>query len=293
MVAALDSARFAGALGRDLRVEGFRPRKESTVPYRRAGRVALLAFGVLVVPTLCPGQADPGAGQPAVELPAPVGFGLTLYNQTQDMHITSLDVQLPGLDPQTLSNLPVDNNTTTFHFKLDYWVLPFLNVYAIFGTLEGSTSVKLSNVDLGLPITLNNLVVDYDGLVYGGGATLAGGWDRYFATLTFDYNETDLDVSTSSVTSWVVTPRFGFHDGPAAVYVGGMYQQAEERHEGIFNMPYLGAIPFEVELEQTEAWNYLVGLNAGVGPHWQLTVEGFFGDRFAVLAAVDYRWGRR
>jgi hypothetical protein len=263
------------------------------VPYRRAGRVALLVLMVSVVPTLCPGQVEPGAGQPAVELPAPAGFGLTLYNQTQDMHVTSLSVQLPGLDPQTLGNLPVDNNTTTFHFKLDYWVLPFLDVYAIFGQLKGATTVKLSNVDLGLPITLNNLVVDYDGWVYGAGATVAGGWDRYFATLTFDYSETELDVSTSSVTSWVVTPRFGFHDGPAAVYVGGMYQQAEERHEGIFTMPYLGAIPFEVELEQTEAWNYLVGLNAGVGPHWQLTVEGFFGGRFAVLAMVDYRWGRR
>lgn len=263
------------------------------MPFRGAGRSSLLVLVLVVVPTLCPGQTVPGAAQPAADRPAPAGFGLTLYNQTQDMHITSLDVQLPGLDPQTLGNLPVDNNTTTYHLKADYWVLPFLDVYAIFGQLKGSTTVTLSGVDLGLPITLNKLVVDYDGWVYGGGITLAGGWDRYFATVTFDYNQTDLDVSTSSVESWVVTPRVGFYDGPAAVYVGGMYQQAEERHEGVFTMPYLGAIPYEVELEQTEEWNYLVGLTAGVGQHWQLTVEGFFGNRFAVLAAVDYRWGRR
>jgi hypothetical protein len=227
------------------------------------------------------------------ELPAPAGFGLTLYNQTQDLRVTTLNVQLPGLDPQMLTGLDVDNTTTTYHFKLDYWVLPFLNVYAIFGQLDGATTVQLSDIDLGLPITLNNLVVDYNGWVYGAGATVAGGWDRYFATLTFDYTETDLDVARSSVTSWVLTPRFGYHDGPAAIYVGGMYQKTEERHEGIFNMPYLGAIPFEVELEQKEAWNYLVGLTAGAGRHWQLTVEGFFGNRAAVLVMADYRWGRR
>lgn len=261
--------------------------------HRGVWGLSLFALLLVGVPASGSGQTAPGAARPTARLPAPAGFGLTLYNQTQDMRITSLDVQLPGLDPQTLGNLPVDNNTTTYHLKLDYWVLPFLDVYAIFGQLKGSTRVKLSSVDIGLPITLNNLVVDYDGLVYGGGITLAGGWDRYFATVTFDYNQTDLDVSTSSVESWVVTPRVGFHDGPAAVYVGGMYQQAEEHHEGVFTMPYLGAIPFAVDLEQTEPWNYLVGLSAGVGDHWQLTVEGFFGDRFAVLATADYRWGRR
>ena len=41
--------------------------------------------------------------------------------------------------------------------------------------------------------------------MYGGGATLAFGGKGWFATLTYDLTETDLDVATSSVSAWVVT----------------------------------------------------------------------------------------
>jgi hypothetical protein len=262
------------------------------VPNRGLALPMMLLLVLALTPTLLSAQEAPVPGEDGLSVPAPWGVGVTLYNQTQGYHIDTLEVQFEGLDPQTLTGLPVDNETTTYHLKLDYWLFPFLNVYALFGTIDGVTTVQLSQVDVGLPISLNNLVVDYNGLVYGGGLTLAGGFDHYFATLTYDYNQTDLDVSDSSVKASVLTPRFGYHTGPAAIYVGGMYQKAEETHEGVFEMPYLGAIPYRVVLREKEAWNYLIGLNAGLSQHWMVTVEGFFGERDAVLATLDYRWGR-
>jgi hypothetical protein len=289
-----------GGLGRERQAlavspaveSGSKPGKDVTVSPGGWVRRLLLVPLVALTPAVVLGQAAAPPATSSAELPAPWGLGLTIYDQNQDYRIKTLDVPLPGIDPQTLGSLGVDNSTTTYHLKLDCWVLPFLDVYAIFGQVTGATRVHLSEVDTGLPISLNNLVVDLDGLVYGGGLTLAGGWDHYFATLTFDYNETSLDGSKSSERAAVLTPRIGYHDGPAAVYVGAMYQRLQEDHQGVFTMPYLGSVPYKVELEQKDAWNYLVGLDAGVGEHWDVVVEGFFGPRTAVLGMLEYRWGK-
>jgi len=72
-----------------------------------------------------------------------------------------------------------------------------------------------------------------------------------------------------------------------------MYQVVDEQHRGVATIPLLGSFPFDVALEEEEPWNYLVGVTAGLGGHWVLTLEGFFGTRDAALVTLDYRWGRR
>ena len=67
------------------------------------------------------------------------------------------------------------------------------------GQIDGNTTVKLSDVDLGLPILLNDIKIDYSGIMYGGGVTLAFGGKKWFTTLTYDITRTDLDVTSSSV----------------------------------------------------------------------------------------------
>ena len=234
------------------------------------------------------GGAIPSAGH---ALPMPWGIGAEIYSQRQGYDIISLDVALPGIDLAGVGDLDIENVTDSYHVKIDYWLLPFLNVFALGGQIDGSTKVKLSDADLGLPIVLNDLRIDYSGFMYGGGATLAVGGRSWFGTLTYDITRTDLDVTTSSVQAWVLNPRIGAIFDGAAIWVGAMYQAAEETHEGVFQMPYLGAVPFHVELEQSEPWNYQVGMTAALGEHWQLLVEGGFGDRVSVLAHLEYRFG--
>ncbi len=236
------------------------------------------------------GAGIPGEGH---QLPLKWGIGATLYNQTQPYNIVSLQIPLAGLDLGAADGLEIENNTTSYHLKFDYWLFPFLNVFLLGGQIDGTTTVKLSNVDLGLPITLNNIKIDYSGLMYGGGATLAFGGKGWFTSVTYDITQTDLDVASSSVSAWVLTPRFGLTFSGAAIWVGAMYQNAEESHEGIWEMPFLGVVPYDVLLEQSEPWNYQIGLVAGLGEHWNLTFEGGVGSRKSVLAALEYRFGRR
>lgn len=251
---------------------------------------------VAVMAIVSPAQAqNEGAGIPGEghQLPMKWGIGATLYNQTQPLNIVSLQIPIAGLDLSAADGLDIENNTDAYHFKFDYWLFPFLNVFLLGGQIDGTTTVKLSGVDLGLPITLNNIKIDYSGVMYGGGATLAFGGKGWFTTLTYDLTETDLDVATSAVSAWVLTPRVGLTFKSAAIWVGAMYQNAEETHEGIFEMPFLGAVPYNAILEQSEPWNYQIGMIAGLGEHWNLTFEGGLGNRKSVLAALEYRFGKR
>jgi hypothetical protein len=254
-----------------------------------------LTPAILFLAATTAGASDSGAVVPAAEhtMPLPWGLGLTVYSQSQEYDIISLEVPLAGLDIGAAEGLDIENTTETFHVKFDYWLLPFLNVYVLGGSIDGTTRVKLSGVDLGLPIVLNDLKIEYSGVVYGGGATLAVGGTRWFGSLTYDLTRTDLDVSTSTVKAWVVSPRVGLVFGGAAVWAGAMYQNTEEIHEGLFEMPLLGTVPYYVELEQSEPWNYLVGMQAGLGEHWSFSIDGGFGTRKAVLAQLEYRFGSR
>jgi len=224
------------------------------------------------------------------QLPAPFGIGVTLYSQTQDYNLASLDLDVPGANLEVAESLPVDNRTDTYHLKFDYWVQPYLNLFALAGRIETRTTVALGGVDLGLPFPLSDLVIDNDGWVYGGGVTLAVGYDDFFGTVTGYYTDADLEVTTSSVEAWVVAPKVGYVVGKASLWVGAMYQDAEERHAGTYAIPFVGEVPFSVELNEAEHWNYQAGAVAGLTQHWMLTLEAGFGDRDSAQLSLDYRF---
>ncbi len=216
-------------------------------------------------------------------LPRPLGIGLTFYHQEQDYHLSRLAVSVPNIGMAETSGIEVQNRTDEVNLKLDLWLLPFLNVYGIIGNVDGETTV---NPDP----PLSELEVDYDGLVYGGGLTLAVGGERFFGSLTAVFTGTELDTSTSSVEVWVLTPRVGVRVKKMAFWVGGMYEQAEERHRGRLSLPFFGEVNYDVELEEKEPWNYLAGLRAGLTEHWKLELEGGFGDRQHAMVSVEYRF---
>ena len=69
-----------------------------------------------------------------------------------------------------------------------------------------------------------------------------------------------------------------------------MYQSAEESHSGVIALPVVGGVPFAVELSESDAWNGLVGLAVELDSHWNLELEGGFGDRKAATASVTWRF---
>ena len=246
----------------------------------------------------CATAAGPAAAQGPIwgkqwtggqTFPLPFGVGLTLYEQRQDYAVDRLSVGIPGFEGIPTDALAIDNRLRELNLKLDAWLLPFLNVFLIGGTLDGRTVVDFG--DLDLPIPLGRVPIDYDGEVYGGGAVLAWGTERAFATLTPVWTQTSLSGDfDSTAEAFVVAPRFGVHDARGAVWVGAMYQRAEESHSGTISLPFVGPVPFAVELVEDEEWNGLLGASLALDTHWNLELEGGFGGRESATATVSYRF---
>ncbi len=241
------------------------------------------------------------------ELPNPMGIGATLYYQQQKYDLKNLVVTIPmplgdinafqvaGVNPTDLKNLPIDNWIYEANLKLDLWVLPFLNVFGLLGYIEGETEVRFP-LSVYRQVGFNQLVIDYDGPVYGAGATLVGGYKSAFASLTAVYTYANPSTMDSTVKSLVLMPRIGVNMASITsgvdltAWLGAMYQEVDERDKGDLAIPVLGKVKYDADLEQQEPWSYLLGLSAAIGKHWAVEVEGGMGARQTLSTAVTYRF---
>jgi hypothetical protein len=251
--------------------------------------VCVLSLALFASPSVAGGPpfaADLAGGK---ELPLPWGIGFTYYDLSQDYAIDRLALGIPGFDNLPLDRLEIDNEISSYTLKFDVWLLPFLNAFGIVGQIDGETDVDFR--PLPLPIPLSQVEIEYDGDVYGGGITLAGGGEVWFVSATTIFTETSLDGDfESAVQSLVVMPRVGLYNRLGSVWVGAMYLETEENHRGVVDLPFLGPVPFEVDLVQEDDWNTLVGAQAHLGEHWDLELEAGFGDRETLSGTVTFRF---
>ncbi len=223
--------------------------------------------------------------------PLPFGIGVTYFAQDQDYRIDKLTLGVPGLPPIPTQFLKIENSIDEINAKFDAWLLPYLNVFGIAGHLNGDTKVDLSALPVPLPLPFTSLKINYDGEVYGVGVTLAGGTDHFFGSVTGIATNTQLSGDfDSSASAKVLTPRVGAYNDRGAIYAGAMYQKAEESHKGNIVLPFLGPVPFAVDLSQKDDWNWIAGGSWAFRPDWTLELEGGFGDRSHLNAAVTWRF---
>lgn len=262
-------------------------------------RRLLIALFLLLPLTVC---ADETKGGPLFmkdlvdegDFFAPWGVGVDIFTMNQPYSIKSLDFQLPGVGDIDPSAVGVKNNVQNYDIKLDVWVTPFLNVFGLVGRVSAHTYVDLGNVSIpGLPVALPSLDVSYDGTVYGGGANLVYGTDRWFAALNNTWTSTSLSGDfDSSVSSFTIQPRLGVIVDGWTLWGGGMWLDTTEKHSGTISLgvPGLPPVPFDVELESAKKWNYAVGIGKIFSPRATMFFELGFGERKHTLFNFTYRF---
>lgn len=238
-------------------------------------------------------------------LPKRWGISIDYFAMKQPYQLDSLSIAPPVLPITDPSILPIDNEIRHTDLKIDVWVTPFLNIFGIYGQIDGETSIDLGVLGIPFPPAVRNLIVDYDGDVYGGGAVLAVGGDRWFASVTGTFTDTDLAGSfESSVKATTIQPRIGMRFGDhAEIWIGGYFIDAEEKHSGTLSLdlgpiiaPPGGPIPrpveldFGVDLSQAEDFNWSMGTHMIMMGSWEATVEVGGGNRRTVLASLTYRF---
>jgi hypothetical protein len=140
-----------------------------------------------------PGRKLPFLGDLArdrgIELPLPFGVGAVGYYIQREIAVSEVRVGRGGAPPSPVSDFAqfaTRSSVGNLNLKLDVWLLPFVNVYAIAGYVWNESE---TTVDLTLPPLLPSgeprsrrltMPTSIEGTVGGLGTTLAGGYGPFF-----------------------------------------------------------------------------------------------------------------
>ena len=207
-----------------------------------------------------------------IELPLPFGTGAVYYHLSRDIKVTDVRIGRNGAPPVSVSNfaqLASNSSVDNVNFKLDAWILPFVNVYLIAGyiwnTSETTIDVALPPLTSGGPSRQKRMSVptSLTGSVGGIGLTLAGGYGPYF--MTYDANLDQADLGFDDRFKAVVTSIRGGWNGKAGARPLRLWASVTDWNTfatatGTVPDPDGGTLSFEVD--QGPAYRYTYGVGS-------------------------------
>ncbi|HFF1655893.1 TPA: hypothetical protein ACGEYH_003493 [Providencia rettgeri] len=257
------------------------------------------------------------------DLPEPFGVSYGYMNLRQDIKVDKIGFSSSsGLDLGKILNIETGHTRSkneSHMLKLDAWVLPFMNVYGLYGHTKGTSKTNLNNVEAKLgPLTIPigkdlPFELDYKGKSYGGGVTFAGAYNQFFSTLDFNYTRTSLDILDGDITAFVVTPRIGYEfvfepliagqgNTKVQVWTGAMYQDITQRFKGDVSKldlpPELNKwmilapddTKFDVKQHLAHKWNNTVGARVELTRNFNVLTEIGFNNRNSFFISGEFRF---
>lgn len=249
------------------------------------------------------------------ELPNPYGLSVMYVGMRQDVDVQSIDFDfqnkwIDGIADTldiTARDAKVDVENVTL--RADIWVLPFLNVYGLLGHTEGQVKAKGNlqgsydpifpwNPPIELEVDGIGINIDFEGMTYGGGFIIAGGYDSFFAMVDTNYTYTSLDIVEGKTTAFVTAPRVGYEfevlGRPLRVWVGAMYQNIEQTIKGeLKDVMEIGEIiegQFTVKQKGANPWTYTSGFNLEITKNFDALFEVGYGKNTSIIAGLGYRF---
>ncbi|CAB5581076.1 hypothetical protein AB6F64_02190 [Providencia hangzhouensis] len=262
------------------------------------------------------------------DLPEPFGVSYGYMNLRQDIIVDKIGFNSDTrLGQGLLSNILVETGHTrekneSHMLKLDAWVLPFMNIYGVYGKTKGSSKTNITGIYMkgqpgpmweNLPFSL-----DFKGKTYGGGVTFAGGYNQFFGTLDLNYTKTNLDILDGDITAFVMTPRIGYEfvfeplisgqgNTKVQIWTGAMYQDITQRFKGDVSKlnlpeeldffmnnpamkPIIGNVKFDVKQHLAHKWNNTVGARVELTRNFNVLTEIGFNNRNSFFISGEFRF---
>jgi len=272
-------------------------------------------------------------------IPLPFGVNLSYMNIRQNVDVDS--ITFSGLKlgqhaiPSDMFNIDVGNTrerSNSENLRLDMWVFPFLNIYGLMGYTKGSSVSNVSvdadpsrytGIDRLIASSVHRLnqsgdlqnidfTLDFEGVTYGTGFTLAGGYDNWFTLVDTNYTRTSFDILDGKISALTVSPRVGYRfdmpqiSGPShlSIWVGAMYQDVQQEFKGNLSdlhmpaslQPLISAVNkdndgrFDVQQHLTSPWNTLIGAQYELTQNFNILTEIGFNERNSFFLAGEYRF---
>ncbi|MGL5917867.1 MAG: hypothetical protein ACRCYM_01305 [Cetobacterium sp.] len=218
-----------------------------------------------------------------------------------------LDMNVDFLKPE---DLKVDANVKLV--KVDYFLLPFLNIYGIGGELDAKVKFNLGRGDInfgstGKPILdgilagLGNGLSDKiptriehksEGKLYGGGALIAGEYKRVFSSFQYTYTRIEMEGDVAAKSAEVAMGRVGYvsyrENGYSVTpYIGAGYQKTDSSISGPIPGTENVNYNFKMELEKVTP---SIGVFTTIKDRFTILVDYSFGDRKTLAVDLGYRF---
>jgi hypothetical protein len=230
----------------------------------------------------------------------PYGFNLVLLDLSGQWDVKNFSATVDGNQLASL-NGRADVHPFTYGARADVWVLPFLNVFALFGGVKMNIGVVGYDLPLGVggipPEVVRgdvNFNLDMTGYYGGGGFVLMYAYQNLFTSVDYSAVWTHLESATTGVEgnelrTDTASIRVGYIAGAVQPYIGARWVKKIDHFEGTVEGPNGTPVTFAVDL-RAPAWNYTAGIHAMIAKHYELIVEAGFGDRTHGLVNLGYRF---
>jgi hypothetical protein len=194
------------------------------------------------------------------------------------------------------------------------WLLPFVNLYGLFGSINGQAEFDLdvSQITGGLPSgglppvfepnKTINLNIDYNGFTFGGGITLVGGYESFFGSLDANYTYSTVDIVDGKIDTITVSQRLGLLVNPPeikgsfALWIGAMYMHYKQTVSDDISLRELDPrlppvdLAFKLDIENDSPWSFLFGGQWEVTKRLQFMAEAGVGGREQLITGISFRF---
>lgn len=237
------------------------------------------------------------------DLPLPFGVSVVYNYLGRDIDVDEVKIGLNGAPPQSVSDyldLGSNSSVNAAIAKVDVWLLPFLNVYGLFGYIDNSSTTK-GHVTVPLPPPINGTEFDFvadtrvDGFAAGGGVTVAAGYRDFFLMCDANYSEAAMGFD-DRFEALVISTRTGWNGKiggkPTQLWLGGSYWDTDNTASSTIDVPGIGRVQFEADQGPRNSWNAVAGGSFEMSKRWSLFAEyGFnFDDVNIVATGLTYRF---
>ena len=219
------------------------------------------------------------------ELPLPFGVS-AIYNYIErDIEIDDLRIGLNGEPPRSVSrfvDLGSSSRVNVALMRIDAWLLPFVNVYGLFGyvhnqsTTRGVVTVPEPGPTPGTRTFDFTADTELDGFVGGGGVTVAAGYRQFFLMADVNYTQTDMGFDDEFL-ALVASMRTGWNGKigqvPTRLWAGMMYWDTANTASATVNVTGQGMVAFEADQGPAHPWNASVGTSIAFSRHWECFAE--------------------
>ncbi len=254
------------------------------------------------------------------DLPLPYGLGLTYASVDQEQLLDELEIGFGGsekLPVELVTFRDAESKSDSATVKLDTWLFPFMNVFALVGKVDGKAPLTVNVpwadfLGCGAPTPPPNnplcsvlpaesdlhIEANFNGNTYGAGTVLAGGWNNYFVTIPLTITYADMQGNDTEGLVYTASPRVGYvfnmrNAGVLAPYIGGSYLVSDLTVTGTQVIPGTNvAVDYKISQSNKDRWAGVVGANYDINKRWAIQAEynGFTGSRESFIESVNYRF---